>query len=238
MDRIISRIIGTIIIILCLFLIERSTQKLYYTELGKLTDTHVYATIDGLGIEYTIKEASRIGTSLPVFLSITSGMIIGLLLLLFPDEMIRIYNVPLKMMGLLNSSLIYIPILLIIWIFYIDFTLSFEYAIIIGIIPFLVIIGVYGNTRLDNKDKPILIIISALFMISFLTLIGFTSNIYTLHHGDWGQVDINGFTLFKGSFLNYLLTPGFIVFRILNGLLLIVTGTIYFGAFGFRYITK
>jgi len=232
MNKLIYKILGIIIILLCIFIIEQSTHKKYYTEYGRLVDMHTYATVDGIGIEYTIKEVSWSGTTIPVFATIIIGVIIGLILVIRTQDIMNIYNTGINISSLLLVAIVNVPILVILYFQYVQFNIILEWATLVGIVPFLIISGLYKKSAYSLYEKIIILFCVIAFMISLITFWGYTEAPH--HHGDWGRVDLNGFTLFITKYSNYLYIPGFIAFKILNALLLIIGGIVYFSALGFR----
>lgn len=233
MYKLFYKVLGVLIILLCIFIIEQSTHKYYYTEYGELVNKHFYATVDGIGIEYMVKESFWMGTSIPVFASIFVGVIIGLILLVRTNDVILLYNINVRISSLLLISILNAPILLFLVYLYVEDFLYFELISLLGIIPFLIISGLYKHIDLPLLNKILLLFFPLAFIISVVTISGFTQTFH--HHGDWGQIDLNGFTLFDGNYGTYYLhTSGFISFRILNAILLIMGGIIYISSSGFR----
>lgn len=219
-NKVIS-IIGIIQLFFVFFLIFSSFEKKCYDHNKNCIDCNsesVYATVDGIGIEYFIKERFIYHTSPALFFYLVL-LLLSLMFLFYLSQTSFIDNIKL--------FLILLPVPIIIFLLINNYFINInpqindETIFLSSIIS--PIIGWSFVVLCLFIKKGLQINLFKIFVISFLFyLIGvsiyisqLTSVIAGIHEGNFAQIDMLGIAIYDINKVDHLFSTGYIVFKLL-----------------------
>jgi RHS repeat-associated protein len=227
-----KKLSGILFILLSLFLIYSSFLDLKYDTNGKRikslkNNDALYSHVDGIGVEYFIKNDSLLFTSPQVITVIIFSMFIGLTYIFAFKEFVITINRKSWLFKYFLYLIFMIIISFIIEFFNLNFLfMNYIYQIIFSFIFLIIFFIFFQLWRLKNKIiLPIIIIFCFYQGLGLLIELGNYFAPLFIHEGNWALIDGNSIAVYNKAY-QHNLTLGYIVFRLLNIFLLLISSYI------------